>query len=221
MAGAQKQTPLVRRLHAEMERCQINARELAAQADVGASFIYDILRGKSANPTTGKLSKVAQVLGVSLTYLLDAEPETYAAPLPADDLVAITIIDHESSSAPDALVPDISTPPYYFHKQWLQQQISSSPESLRLLFMHDNSMEPTLSQGDMMLIDTNLTSGDDGAIFVIFDNFNLLVRRISLDQNEGHTVITADNKASPLPPPNIEDNLEIAGKVVWLSRQIA
>ena len=46
---------LIERLRIAMERAQVNARELAETAEVGRSFVYDVLSGKSLNPTTHKL----------------------------------------------------------------------------------------------------------------------------------------------------------------------
>ena len=60
---------LIIRLKEEMEKSNINALELAEKAGVGATFVYDILKGKSKNPTSKKLLSIAEALNVSLSYI--------------------------------------------------------------------------------------------------------------------------------------------------------
>lgn len=48
----------------------INARKLAIEANLGASFVYDLLSGKSVNPTFSRIKSIAAVLNVSPSYIL-------------------------------------------------------------------------------------------------------------------------------------------------------
>src|ERR1700722_8204055 len=65
--------PIVHRLKIEMKKRGIASTGLAKLADVKTSFLYDVISGKSANPSTVKLARVAQSLGVSLAYLVGGE----------------------------------------------------------------------------------------------------------------------------------------------------
>ncbi|KAI8088923.1 uncharacterized protein BX664DRAFT_385502 [Halteromyces radiatus] len=56
-----------------MIRKGMNARMLASQADVGRSFVYDVLNGKAVNPSSKKLQAITNVLDVSLSYLINCE----------------------------------------------------------------------------------------------------------------------------------------------------
>src|SRR5271163_2061511 len=56
-------------LKLEMKKRGITSPELAKRADVKTSFIYDVMSGKSANPSTVKLARVAEALNVSLAEL--------------------------------------------------------------------------------------------------------------------------------------------------------
>ena len=53
-------------LKREMKKQGIKVPELARAAGVKTSFLYDVLSGKSANPSTITLAKVARHLGVDL-----------------------------------------------------------------------------------------------------------------------------------------------------------
>src|ERR1019366_2338427 len=86
--------PIGRRLKLEMKKREMTSAELAKRADVKTSFIYDIISGKSANPSTVKLARVAESLGVSLASLVgNGEPsaDNPSVPLraPHEDYVTI------------------------------------------------------------------------------------------------------------------------------------
>jgi transcriptional regulator with XRE-family HTH domain len=69
--------PIGVRLRARMHQCGFSSTELARRAEVKTSFIYDVLSGKSANPSPLKLARLAQAMGVSLSALV----EPHNAPL--------------------------------------------------------------------------------------------------------------------------------------------
>ena len=53
---------LADRMRARMKELHMKALHVAEAAGVGRSFVYDILRGRSADPSGEKLSRVAAVL---------------------------------------------------------------------------------------------------------------------------------------------------------------
>lgn len=90
---------LATRLRLAMAYAGMNGLELAHSAGEKPSFIYDILKGKSLNPSPTRLLRLADILGVPLNQLLEpthlqrsapsgvalaAPPTGMAAPPPAD-----------------------------------------------------------------------------------------------------------------------------------------
>ena len=53
---------IAERLRARAEQLGLNAREVAEQARVNRSFVYDIMRGRSERPNLEKLDKVAAII---------------------------------------------------------------------------------------------------------------------------------------------------------------
>jgi transcriptional regulator with XRE-family HTH domain len=70
--------------------------EVCRRAEVGNVFIYDVLSGKSRNPTAAKLARIAKVLGMSLDELMKA-PEN-----------AISAAQHENKSDVESLFITLS-----------------------------------------------------------------------------------------------------------------
>src|SRR4051812_45079788 len=58
------------RLKARSRQLGLNAAQVGEIAGVNRTFVYDIMRGKSANPNLTKLDRVAQALKVERNWLL-------------------------------------------------------------------------------------------------------------------------------------------------------
>jgi transcriptional regulator with XRE-family HTH domain len=58
------------RLKARCRQLGLNAAQVGEIASVNRTFVYDIKRGKSANPNLAKLDRVAQALKVERNWLL-------------------------------------------------------------------------------------------------------------------------------------------------------
>src|SRR5690606_3117643 len=91
-------TTIADRLRARAEQMGLNAREVAEQARVNRSFVYDIMRGRSERPNIEKLDKVAAIIKVDRNWLLHGkgvvdgdEPDMEVAdPFVAIPSVAVT-----------------------------------------------------------------------------------------------------------------------------------
>ncbi len=82
----------------------------------------------------------------------------------------------------------------------------------------DNSMEPTISQGDVLIIDTEGTPSP-GCLFVFkwIDGNEILIRRISIGENG--LILVADNVTHPHIRLN-ENKFKSIGKVIGFFRKI-
>src|SRR5512139_443164 len=58
------------RLRARCKQFGMNAAQAAELAGLNRTFVYDIMRGKSANPNLGKLDRLAQALKVERNWLI-------------------------------------------------------------------------------------------------------------------------------------------------------
>lgn len=217
---------LIERLRVAMDRVHTNARELAERADVGRSFVYDVLSGKSLNPTTHKLSAVADALGVSLSYLLYGEeswggrsnPELVTEQ-PEREQVAIASIGVEASMGGGTIVTEEKEDePFFFRRSWVRQKLNASPGDLRIIRVRGDSMLPTLSEGDVVLVNMMQKNPSPPGIFVLFDGFGLVVKRLEV-QSEGQVRIYSDN-TQYAPYTRSLSEVNIIGRVVWFAREL-
>lgn len=108
-----------------------------------------------------------------------------------------------------------------FSAAWLRER-HITPRSARLLTARGDSMEPTIRDGDTLIVDTAISMAVDNGIYCIAYNGVLLVKRIFMKRTGG-LVISSDNKLGGLDEeiePHELPELHIAGRVMWFGRTI-
>lgn len=179
----------------------VNARELAMRAGVGSSFVYDILKGKSLNPTTKKLAAIAEVLGVPLTQFVSAK-ETGAGA--RGTVVSVPLVDTRATAETGVL----RTRPFagdtpHFEERWLAETAKAAHADLRLLVVDNHVAVPDASfrEGDMLLL--NVASAEKQRRAGLF-----------LLKNKAGLRLLERKKAEK------ESGLSVLGRVVWFSRSL-
>lgn len=140
---------------------------------------------------------------------------------PAASPAAIPVrrLDLAASAGPGGLADDDRR----LRDNWLDPAILASlgvgPDAAAMLPARGESMLPTIQDGDMMLVDeSDRRPGRRDAIFVIRLDGALMVKRIALV--DGVLAITSDNPDFPAIPPRRPAEVDIVGRVVWLSRAL-
>jgi len=211
------QNPIGSRLKAQMQHRDVSSAELAKRADVKTSFIYDVLSGKSANPSPVKLARLADALGVSLCALVGAENSREDAV--ADGYVAISYITASARTDSAPIIGENKTEPNYFREAWIREHLRAEPKDLRMMAVVGDSMAPTLLNGDMVLVNMAQKTATPAGIFVIFDGNGLSAKRLEYMANAKppRLRIICDNpKYSAYERSPAE--AYIIGRVVWFSR---
>lgn len=107
-----------------------------------------------------------------------------------------------------------------FRHKWLRYR-GLSPDNLVLVFARGDSMEPTISDNNTLMIDTTQRDLCDGRIYVIRADGHLIVKRIQKLWNKG-ILLLSDNKEykEQLVEPNEASDLEVIGRVVWIGKDV-
>ncbi len=212
------------RLKAEMKKRGISSARLAIDAGVKTSFIYDVISGKSANPSTVKLARVADSLGISLKSLVEtAEPGALSLPLgPHGEFVTVPRLSVDSARPQTTVVAaHEAEEPYAFRKSWVSSHLAVQPECLRLFVITGDSMEPALAHGDVVLVNIGSTHPSPPGIFIIYDGYGLAAKRLELLTHlpEPRIRVISDNPQYTSYEKSVED-ISIIGRLVWFSRGI-
>lgn len=168
-----------------------------------------------------RIRDYARAFRVSPEWLMfgGAEPPDSASP-PAtlegqDDLVPIYNVYASAGMGalvadPEEIIDQLSFPPGY-----LRRITSGNPRDLAIIATKGDSMTPTLSDNDVVMIDTTKRDLSFDGLFVLRDGgASLLVKRIGRGSRRGTVMLISDNKSYP-PSERDVSEIEVIGKVVW------
>lgn len=156
-------------------------------------------------------------------------PESMLGGLPADsaaefgELVPVMRTAVRASAGPGAFAEEVSARPYFaFDPRWLKSLTGSSASRLSVIRVEGDSMAPTLSAGDDILVDL----GDAAArlrdgIYVLRVDGALLVKRLAIHPVGRRVTVQSDNPAYGDIPDCGLDEIECIGRVIWAGRKIA
>jgi phage repressor protein C with HTH and peptisase S24 domain len=147
-------------------------------------------------------------------------PGAAAAPT-VQPLAMIPQLDVRASAGPGALPGDERPRGHVgFDPSWLRR-LGSDPAALSMIRVEGDSMLPTLSDGDEILVDRSDAAARirDG-IYVLRLEGSLLVKRLALDPAGGRLAVRSDNVAYPSWPDCDPAQVDVVGRVVWVGRRI-
>jgi len=90
---------------------------------------------------------------------------------------------------------------------------SPAPDRVKLFTMRGTSMQPILDDGDVALIDTNISSFDGDAIYLIEINNSIKIRLLQMRPDGVHVISTSTDRYA-YPVTENQESLHILGKVL-------
>lgn len=144
------------------------------------------------------------------------------AQAPGDALISVPRLDVAASAGPGAEAgSERSLGRIAFDQAWLRRMRIGGGDGLSMIQVQGDSMVPTLSDGDEILVDAR-DSGDrlrDG-IYVLRVEDVLVVKRIAVNPAGRGLSIRSDNEAYPPWPDCDPGAVDIVGRVVWVGRRL-
>ena len=223
------------------ERLQILAPNVAARqllvvaSRVPASTFQRMLKGTN-EPQASNLMRIAQAANVSMDWLTGLTDENDRAASISQSMITSA----DSASAPEGFVmvpmlqvtaaagrgrfttPDDLTggDMVGFREVWLRT-LGLTPGRTHILWAVGDSMNPTISDGDMLLIDRMIDKVLDDGIYVVVVGGGVVVKRIQLRHN-GSVVLKSDNDRydEQIIPPDEVPSLVVEGRVRWVGGPI-
>jgi phage repressor protein C with HTH and peptisase S24 domain len=179
-------------------------RGFARECGFSDTVLRQYLNGQS-EPTRPALLAIARTANVNLEWLAAG---------------SATIKDLATSSAEKYTYKD----PLAFKTDWLQKQFPDSFDNLLLTQMPDDSMEPTLHMGDLVLIDTrdrDLATVNHG-IYLIKLGDRILVKRLQYIAGKVLRVLSDHSayETFAIVLPDESNELSLMGKIVWSGQKL-
>ncbi len=146
-----------------------------------------------------------------------------AAPKPAEGLIAVPRFDIRASAGAGAFTDgERPTAHLGFEPRFLKQLCAADPRNLSIIRVEGDSMFPTLSDGDDIMVDRSPAGArvHDG-IYVLRREDTLMVKRIAVHPGSRRLTISSDNSSYPSWTDCDPAEVDIIGRVVWAGRRIS
>ena len=143
-------------------------------------------------------------------------------PTGSDGMVEVPVLDVNVSAGHGALATSEDRKTRFsFDERWLRKLTPARGVSLSVVRVMGDSMEPTLSDGDDVLVDAS----DHGSrlrdgIYVMRIDDTLVVKRIALRPDSPFITIASDNPNYPTWEDIDRSTVHIAGRVLWFGRAL-
>jgi phage repressor protein C with HTH and peptisase S24 domain len=141
---------------------------------------------------------------------------------PVVELVQIPILEVEASAGHGALAElEAKSAQFGFDEGWLRKLTASNASKLSIIKVTGDSMEPTLNDGDEVMVD--LADGQarlrDG-IYVLRMDDALNVKRVAIEPKGRQISVVSDNPAYPSWNGLERRAINIVGRVLWFGRKL-
>lgn len=107
-----------------------------------------------------------------------------------------------------------------FKKSWIRSSSNAMADDLAVITVSGDSMNPTLYDGDHILVDMTLTTLKNDGIYVLRNDDMILVKRISFNPVTKLCTIKSDNNYYESWEGYQPADLDILGRVIWMGRNI-
>jgi len=216
---------LAKRLRLRLEEVGLSQSELARRVRVSQGTISGLLSGVSQG--SSHLHKIARELGTTPEYLSGEtdDPTAGALPAPSPEIVAeqldAVLIPHLdlsfSMGGGNVIEEPVVLGHVSFSRAWLRGRISGRIEDVALISGEGDSMEPTIRDGDMLLIDrSQRRMRQQDQIWAIALRDVGMVKRLRRARAGGFE-IHSDNPAVSVDHAD-DGEMELVGRVIWIGR---
>ena len=196
---------------------------LADKSQLSRASIYNYLNGES-EPNLSKLVRLSHACGKSVEWLVTgsepAQLETISTK--SMDFIFLPRYEVRAAGGAGAVIHSEQIVDYLaFKSDWFHQVIGTPTDKMALISAVGDSMEPTIHDGDLLLIDTSATRLLSDAIYALAFRDVLQVKRLQL-RRDGSVRIVSDNAKydAELLSAGEAESLRIVGRVRWRGTRI-
>ena len=188
-----------------------NPRRLALDAGLHEDVVRNFFRGNTQNLRLDYYHKLLEVLDGDSKQIAHKEEETASIP----------VYDIRASAGNGMVIHDENILYHISFRLDFLHRVSNAPlEKLSVITVDGDSMEPTLSPEDTVLIDRTQTTPKKDGIYVLRYDDSLLVKRLRYDPQRRIVTIISDNDRYPPLDITDLDCLHVIGRVLWLGRRV-
>jgi phage repressor protein C with HTH and peptisase S24 domain len=205
-------------------------REFAKKLLFSSSYLSEVESGKT-KPSLELLLRISQITNYSLHWLLTGQGplfieatesmlrEDSASYGALSEFTLVPRLSHADEAGMEVKgIEEGGRDRYAFRRQWLQSK--GSVEELVLIEARGDSMDPTIADGDVVLINCAKKKVIDGTLYVLRTQNAVMVKRLQ-PIGAARIKVMSDNKLYDSYEIDLASgDIEIIGQVVWIGREL-
>ncbi len=179
----------------------------------------------SDTPPGGEaLRKIYEIFGININWLLSGDGPKHKQDVMDEkkpdesyfDMVPMAVARLNAGGG-SVVISEGFKESYAFRKEWVSR-IATGRKKIFLMQVEGDSMQPTIYEGDTVMIDQGRTDIRTGRIYAIGVGDTIMVKRLEL-LPDTTIKIRSDNQAYD---PYITDasNIRVIGQVIWFAREL-
>ena len=214
-----------------MTACALKQQGLADVLEVPLHRVKSLSSGKVQKLDRDEIRVLVEKLNLSSSWLATGEGEMFqsseskpatTSPSAPDGFILVPHYEVQASAGHGSLIHSEQIVDYLaFKAEWVRNTLGVAQKDLALISVKGDSMEPVLSNEDLILVDMRKNRVEDNAIYVLQLNDALLVKRIQ-HKLDGSLHVMSDNKHYDTEIVSAERaaDLNVLGRVVWSGRKM-
>lgn len=192
----------------------------AKELGISPSYLSEVENNKKS-VSQETIYLLLEKFGINPSWLLTGEGEMFRSqeskqPPANDDYVLIPLFSGFISAGKGTIADDTIETYLSFRKDWIKRK--GTPENMSLIRVSGDSMEPTLSTNDIVLIDHSRKNIVKNGIYAIRIDDEIILKRLQPISKNIIQVISDNPKYPPYTIPPSE--LDIIGKALWYAHEI-
>lgn len=221
--------PIADEIERRMRLLDKNAKQVSEEAGLGLTYVRDILEGRSRNPTSTRLEKIAAVLGCTeadlKAGLAEGAPTSDMPPVSQagfPSYLPVATLDVRAGAGGGGIIDGAYLgAPRYFEEGFITRELRASPQDLCVVEVEGQSMEPLLRSGDTVLVDRRKQNVAMEGVFVLFDGDGVVCKWVQRVHGSEPPMLRLTSENSRFPPYDVEaERCQMLGRVVWFSRRL-
>ena len=198
---------LAKQIERRMTAFDLNPKSLSKKAGLNDTAVRDILEGRSKNPRSDTLQKIAKTLGCTVGDLTGETPPQRMLKIHSDT-VAINELDvhpqaglgeDEQGTIMEAHEAAAIVGVHTFPAASFREAYGVDASRIKIVAVRGDSMEPKLWAGQRVMVDTGDKIPSPPGIFIVWDGLGIVLKRVSVvaGSNPLKGLISSDNSAYP------------------------
>ncbi len=183
------------------------------------SSTFDRIWNSGTTPKAPHLVRISQATGVSIDWLLTGRRGGAQEGVPEGTPHDFVPIPWLRIPGADTIARGLAIGRLALDRNWLRRAGCPQAETVAMATAVGDSMEPTIRDGDLLLVDTGIADFRDDAIYLLALGETFRVKRVQRLLN-GSVVVKSDNPAYAVETLSPEQAAETncLGRVRWIGR---